>query len=596
MEIINTFYDDYAGLAEFVDKHQEALARSDKAAVLVQVFSGQCEQDYLERLTAQIAGLLPHACIIGTSTSGEIMNGQVSGLKTVLSFAVFRYSQVTVGCFVKGDQDDYELGQQIASELGRDKAKVLILFSTGMTVNANKMLRGITAVYPELLVAGGNAGNYSLTEQSSSIVFSNSQFTANGVVGALVASDQLTVTCYSHLGWQPIGKEMTVTKANGTRVYTIDNIPAYEVYQKYLGLDKIGSFSNVIEYPLIINKPKTRTARTPNAHYADGSLGFAGEIAEGEKVRLSFGHVGMIGESILALCQEIKQHPIEGIYVYSCECRRGFLQELSKIETEPLQEIAPTAGFFTHGEFFHAGGTNHLLNATMTVLALSEASEETKVRPAKVELPDQDPSTTIDKVAGRNTGVLKALTHLVNTVTAELEAANEKLQYISFHDALTGLYNRAFFEQELERFSTLDTPVGIIVADLDCLKAVNDCLGHDVGDRAIQSAADAMSKSCRKGDIVARIGGDEFAILVADATLSVLEDICSRIVSKAASYKDQSGNIVYLSLGFALRGNAGEKSMREAFKQADAWMYRNKAANKAKISRQIFQNSITTNG
>lgn len=584
METLNTYYNGYGSLSGFVESHYSTLNGADKPVVLAQIFSGRCEKDFLEKLSAEITRLIPHACVIGTTTSGEIMDGEVSGLRTVLSFTVFRHSRVKAALFPKTDQDDMEIGQAIATELGGDEAKLLILYGTGNSMNSEAMLQGIQSVHPSLPVSGGIAGGNSATEPS--FVVCGGQVIDRGVAAVALEGRNLTVNCFSHLGWQPIGKEMMITKADTFRVYTIDNMPAYEVYRKYLGLDETGNFLNVIEYPLVVSRNGILAARTAKAYYEDGSLGFAAELREGERVRFSFGHIGMISEAMAKLCKEIRQLPAESIYVYSCECRRGFLQELSTIETEPLQEIAPTAGFFTLGEFFHRDGTNQLLNATMTVAVLSESDGKSVTESVSETIQQalsEDPLRRKDSVAERNTGVLKALTHLVNTVTAELAEINERLRYSSLYDSLTGLHNRAFFEQEMKRLDSLDDKVGVIVCDLDYLKPLNDAFGHDTGDQVLKLAADVIAKSCTKDHIVARIGGDEFAILVPNPRVALLESICNRILSEAAKQRSLTPKgLLYLSVGYAIKGAGRTTSMRDAFKAADANMYRQKSVNKRK--------------
>lgn len=579
METINTFYEDFKDLSEFVQNNQNILCSHENSAVLVQVFSGQCDQQFLKRLLAEITELVPYALILGTTTSGEIMNGQVTGIKTVLSFSFFKQTIINAGFFPKGNKNDFELGLKIASTLGRGMPKLLILFATGGTINSNSVLKGVESVCPRLPVAGGNAGYNAL----GCFVSCNQQITSCGVVGVVLEGANLKVSCYSHLGWQPIGKEMTITKVDGLRVYTIDNIPAYQVYRKYLGLDTFGNFFNAVEYPLLVNRHGSLIARTPDIYYDDDSIAFVAELVEGERVRLSFGDVGMIAEAMVSLCQEIRRYPAESIFVYSCESRRGFLQKLSKIEVEPLQQIVNTSGFFTFGEFYHNKDTNQLLNATMTVVVLAETDRKALEHMVTIgeESSKEGYKFDKDRIVERSTGVLKALTHLINTVTDELVTANEKLQYIGLHDALSGLYNRTFFEQEMKRLEAEDCPVGIVICDLDGLKVVNDTLGHSFGDQMIRTSANIITESCRKEDMVARIGGDEFAILVTNATLSVLKNICTRIVTIVARYRRiQPEKFSDISVGFALKTIGGAERLDEAFKRADANMYSHKMRNK----------------
>ncbi len=106
----------------------------------------------------------------------------------------------------------------------------------------------------------------------------------------------------------------------------------------------------------------------------------------------------------------------------------------------------------------------------------------------------------------------------------------EKIEYLSYHDPMTGLYNRRFFEEELNRLNVeRNLPVSIIIGDLDGLKLTNDIFGHNAGDKLIQQAADAFKEACRKDDIIARWGGDEFVVLLPDTGEEDAEAVKERI-------------------------------------------------------------------
>jgi diguanylate cyclase (GGDEF)-like protein len=163
----------------------------------------------------------------------------------------------------------------------------------------------------------------------------------------------------------------------------------------------------------------------------------------------------------------------------------------------------------------------------------------------------------------------------------------EKLRYISFHDALTGLYNRGYFEEEMERLkSSRQFPVSIIACDLDDLKQINDSLGHDVGDQAIKAAANILrSNVFRKEDVVARIGGDEFVILLPNVDLNENPTIRERLDQSIIDFNQSAENDdlyrpISMSCGFAVI-QAGE-SLMEGYKQADADMYADKLKKKSK--------------
>lgn len=116
---------------------------------------------------------------------------------------------------------------------------------------------------------------------------------------------------------------------------------------------------------------------------------------------------------------------------------------------------------------------------------------------------------------------------------SERKAVEEKIRYLTFHDSLTGIYNRAYFENELEKYDNLRyLPISIIIGDMNGLKLVNDAFGHDEGDRLLKIAAKCLKESCRQADTVARYGGDEFVILLPNTTNQEVEGIIERIKNK----------------------------------------------------------------
>lgn len=113
----------------------------------------------------------------------------------------------------------------------------------------------------------------------------------------------------------------------------------------------------------------------------------------------------------------------------------------------------------------------------------------------------------------------------------ELKQEVEIYKYMSFHDSLTKLYNRAFFEVELKRLSTeRELPLSVIMADVNDLKYTNDNLGHHIGDQLLQKTAEVLKSCCREGDIIARVGGDEFKILLPKTSHKDTEKIISRLI------------------------------------------------------------------
>lgn len=172
----------------------------------------------------------------------------------------------------------------------------------------------------------------------------------------------------------------------------------------------------------------------------------------------------------------------------------------------------------------------------------------------------------------------------------ERKNMEDQLRHLSLHDVLTGLYNRAYFEEEMRRLeSGRYNPVGIILCDVDGLKLVNDTLGHEAGDCLLIETAGVIKRAMRQGDMVARIGGDEFAILLPHSDVAVVEGICDRIRESLQNYNAQSSDInLSLSLGYSV-SDMVPNDMGRLFKEADDSMYREKMLHRQSASSAIVK-------
>lgn len=165
----------------------------------------------------------------------------------------------------------------------------------------------------------------------------------------------------------------------------------------------------------------------------------------------------------------------------------------------------------------------------------------------------------------------------------EHKTAQERLEYLNIHDAMTGLFNRGFFEQELKRVVEQGThPVSMIVCDVDGLKMVNDSLGHPAGDHVLREAAHIIQSNFRECDLVARMGGDEFAVVLPGAEEQVAEHACQRIKECLRHYRRSEGFPLSISCGYATYHNLPINTL-ELYAAADRAMYADKLNNSQRI-------------
>lgn len=161
----------------------------------------------------------------------------------------------------------------------------------------------------------------------------------------------------------------------------------------------------------------------------------------------------------------------------------------------------------------------------------------------------------------------------------ERKKVEEELKYLSTHDSLTGLYNRAYFEEELRRLQkSRSFPVSLVICDLDGLKMVNDALGHERGDELLCRAARVIAGCVRASDVVARVGGDEFVVILPGADRQVAEAVAERILAEVERDNPDHPDLpLSLSVGTATAQDPS-RPLREVYREADDAMYRDKLA------------------
>ena len=298
--------------------------------ILIQVFTGVVEIEFINNIIDEISSLLPQAEIIGATTAGEIYKGNAFSHTTIISFTIFEKVQIKTKLL--NNNNEYKLGINIVKELVEEDTKVVILFSDGLLTNGWDIIKGIQSVNSNVIVCGGQAGDNGYFKET--FVFTKEGITKNGIAAASLTGKHLNVTTERSFGWSPIGKLMTITEASDNKIFTIDNVKAVDIYKKYLG-DEVAKElpMSATEFPLIVTKNGIHIARVAFGCYDDGSLSFLGNVEVGDKVQFGYGNVSMIKEKSLEIANRLKDKNVEAIFVYSCSVRRAFMQDKINLET-----------------------------------------------------------------------------------------------------------------------------------------------------------------------------------------------------------------------------------------------------------------------
>ncbi|NPA10756.1 MAG: hypothetical protein GXO62_00755 [Epsilonproteobacteria bacterium] len=317
--------------------------------------------------------------VLATS-DGEIYNWQITEDKTVVSVIEFENTEFKI--FYNYEEDSFNMGKNLALKFEK-KPEVMLAFSDAFHTNGEMLLKGIYSVFEDLTLSGGMAGDSSRFHKT--YIATSEGLYEKGSIAIGLFNENLKVENISSLGWIPVGVEHIITKSDENVIYEIDNKPAIEFYKRYLGEELAKELPRIgIEFPLMIKRDEQFVARAVLQVLENGALKVGGNVKEGETVYIGIGFI----EKILAdHFEQLKESGYELFLVFSCMARKRFLGKDIAKETIPFANKAPTAGFFTYGEFYN----KYFMNQTFTLCAIGEGEcEENKRENEKNQIDPKD--------------------------------------------------------------------------------------------------------------------------------------------------------------------------------------------------------------
>lgn len=398
------------------------------------------------------------------------------------------------------------------------------MYFTIPETSTTRFCDGLKNIRPDIQIFGGVACSDDITSDASCVFSKGTGYSEKSVVIVFYGGEELYVDSIKVTGWKPLGRKFHVTKSDGSIVYELDGIPAYKVYQKYLNIKNDENFFyNTLEFPLFYEHNDTTILRTPVASNADDSITMSSDIDVGSVVRISYGDPATIVQNIKTDSSRIREFQPDVLHIFSCAARRTFwTSQEPTYEIQPFKDIAPSAGFFSHGEFLRTKGSLNQHNVTLVIAALREGPKTASETAA-----EHSAEQTLSKVplVSRLATFISVTSLELEEINQKLALVNEKLRIASIIDGLTGLYNRKEIQRQIEKrlAQVKDEKFSIIMLDIDNFKQVNDTYGHQEGDVVLKALADILQNEQMIGtgkQSAGRWGGEEFMLLMCDSDSS----------------------------------------------------------------------------
>ncbi|HYK74981.1 MAG TPA: EAL domain-containing protein [Pseudoneobacillus sp.] len=377
-ETKSCLYENEEQLLNYIEKNQ----LRNFPNLLIQVFSGFPGKQRIVEVQHLLKLALPNATVIGSSTAGEIFQGEVHDLQIVLSFTMFEQVElhsVLLHLDVFND-DSYLMGKSIASRITSQETKAIILFPSGFDVKVQELLQGLHEECPHVVLAGGIAGDNGKFEEA--FVFTSDELTSKGIVAVSLQGKDLMVENFTNFQWQEIGQSFQVTKSNEMTILEIDNKKPVQILRKFLGETFIdGLPQSGVEFPFIMDEGSSKVSVFITKLHKNGSIDVNRKVLEGKKLTFAYANMGEIITDSMSQLKRLAKKPIETIFVYNCMARKRFMDHFTREEMKMLNTISPISGFFSYGEVYYQKGlTPQIIGHSLSYLAISESGASKEIK------------------------------------------------------------------------------------------------------------------------------------------------------------------------------------------------------------------------
>lgn len=556
---------DIAELSGCIKAFQEAHP-TPAPYLSISIFTHWNDPALIQAMTDGLSKAFPRAAIAGLTTAGGIEDGQMNTGKTILSFMAFDESPVEVLHYNMKD------------------LRAVEILETQLTGNVEPFLDAISALPPSVAIFGGGADTDDLNQPS--YIFDKEAIMNEGFV-IMLFRGTVKVLTRSVLGWQPLGRQVTITAMDGNMVIKeLDHI-AVNFYEKYLKIDPSVDFDKkTLSFSLVVEKDGVELVRLPMSCHKNGSLVFNIALHVGDKLRMAYGDPNEIINGSRRVLGRIRDFGPQGMLLFSCVVRRYYLKDDVNQILSAYERITPAAGGYTRGEIDRIKGHVYTMNMNLVSAAFREETKDHKRTIADItgdpSHMENDPALNLDD----SLSTVQRLASFITVTSKELSDAYQKLAFVAGHDSLTDLLNRGRIEWVLrhliEDTNKTHHTFSAIMIDIDFFKHINDTYGHSVGDDVLIRLADIMKNGVRPTDYAGRWGGDEFVILLPDTDIDQSEKVADRMRRNFAE-ADILPDGKAVTASFGVTTSYEGETLESFYRRMDSALYTAKGAGKNQV-------------
>lgn len=522
-----------------------------KQSILISIYTHWNKPATIREMTRLFCAAFPEAEIAGMTTAGGIDNGRMRLRQTVVTIQFFEKSDVHTAIYDFSQEPMEDLGEKARSFCQKQKdLSALLLLMTQRCYDFEPFLTALDKLGKDIPICGGYAHTY--RNEDGIYVFTKDAILSRGILLVTFSGDVKVMTT-SVMGWQPLGRTMTITAIDGPLVIrSLDHKPAAYFYQKYLHSTDFGK--SELLFPLVRSRHQVQLSILPLESRSDGALQTNVFSHVGDQVQMAYGDPDQVIFSSREALGRIERFAPEGMLLISC--------------------VAP--GGYVNGELIRIDGKTQATNMSLISVCFREGEAPLVAATRKPHAP---------VVLGEALSTIQRLATFVTETTKELAETQKQLSFAASHDSFTGLLNRGSIEEMLCRCHK-DTRArrlnfSALMIDLDTFKHINDTFGHAKGDEVICEVASILKHMIRPTDFAGRWGGDEFVILLPGTTLESALIVASRL--QKAFRRIQLPDRSFLTASIGCTTASPEETEAGFYKRMDDALYLAKEGGRNRI-------------